>query len=88
MRSIGGLIAEVGLLTRKGMSSFYPVFKDWQNQVNPKYKPEYGTALWPVTRPKFGDPQYVEDLVKVSRFRDRMRSPDLTRLSIGRPDTA
>lgn len=64
-RSIGAFIAEVGLLTSTGLDSFYPIFKDWENQVNPSYKAQYGTSSWPVTRPKFSDPDYIPELVKV-----------------------
>ena len=70
-RSIGGLIDQVGLLTKDGLNSFYPIFKDWQNQVNKNYKPAYGTLAWPVTRPKFSDPAYMDELINVS-FRDPM----------------
>lgn len=64
-RSIGGLIGDIGLLTKKGLGSFYPIFKDWMNQVNASYKPEIGTAEWPLTRPKFTNPSYIPKLVEV-----------------------
>ena len=65
-RSIGGLIAEVGLLTAKGLSSFYPIFKDWQHQMDPSYEPEFGSGMWSISRPKWSDPSYVPKLVEVS----------------------
>ncbi|KAI9672912.1 MAG: hypothetical protein M1829_004462 [Trizodia sp. TS-e1964] len=37
-RSIAGLISSLGLLTRKGMQYFYPIFKDYENHRDPKYK--------------------------------------------------
>ncbi|KAI1492474.1 hypothetical protein F5X96DRAFT_677714 [Biscogniauxia mediterranea] len=37
-RSIGGMISDLGLLTREGMEYFYPVFKDMQNWMNPDYE--------------------------------------------------
>lgn len=37
-RSIAGLIATVGLLTRSGMAHFYRIFKDYQNMNIPKDK--------------------------------------------------
>lgn len=64
-RSIGGLIRDIGLLTGKGLDSFYPIFKDWENQANPDYKPLYGTEFWPINRPRFSDPSYVPKLVQV-----------------------
>ena len=68
-RSIAGLIAAMGLLTRKGLSSFYPVFADWEHQTDPTWKPQYGTPAWPIAgRPNYhSDPEgYVEKLVEVS----------------------
>lgn len=37
-RSIAGMIADLGLLTREGMAFFYPVFKDMQNWQTKNYK--------------------------------------------------
>ena len=37
-RSIAGFISAVGLLTSKAMVDFYPIFLDWENQVNPEFK--------------------------------------------------
>ncbi|KAI1169632.1 hypothetical protein F4777DRAFT_592574 [Nemania sp. FL0916] len=36
-RSIGGMISDLGLLTREGMEFFYPIFKDMQNWTNDHY---------------------------------------------------
>lgn len=71
-RSIGGLINAVGLLTRNGLESFYCVFKDWENQMNPSYKATYGTPSWPTTRPKFWDPSYVPQLEKAGLTRPKI----------------
>ncbi|KAI0380921.1 hypothetical protein F5Y04DRAFT_281267 [Hypomontagnella monticulosa] len=40
-RSVGGMISDLGLLTREGMEFFYPVFKDMQNWMNPDYKDQF-----------------------------------------------
>ncbi|KAI1769038.1 hypothetical protein GGR53DRAFT_274392 [Hypoxylon sp. FL1150] len=40
-RSIGGMISDLGLLTREGMEFFYPVFKDMQNWMNVDYKDQF-----------------------------------------------
>ncbi|GIZ36681.1 hypothetical protein CKM354_000014900 [Cercospora kikuchii] len=62
-RSVGSLIAEVGLLTKTGLESFYPIFKDWENQNIASYEPGYESAAWPIAgRPKFGDKAYNEQL--------------------------
>lgn len=59
------MINDLGLLTMTGMENFYSIFRDWQNQANPHYKPQFGSALWPITRPKFSDPSYIPKLVEV-----------------------
>lgn len=61
-RSVGGLIASIGLLTKVGMESFYPIFMDWEHQNNPSYKPGYKTADWGFDRPKMG-PEYYQKLI-------------------------
>ena len=65
------MIADVGLLTAKGLSCFYPVFKDWEHQVDPEYKQQYGFGEWLNTRPKFSDPSYVPKMVEVLRAQYR-----------------
>ncbi|KAI0131646.1 hypothetical protein F4776DRAFT_664471 [Hypoxylon sp. NC0597] len=40
-RSIGGMISDLGLLTREGMEFFYPIFKDMQNWMNENYKDKF-----------------------------------------------
>jgi hypothetical protein len=63
-RSIAGLIATVGLLTRRGMDNFYPIFDDWENQIKPHYKSKWPNLPFP-NKPKVTDPTYFEELVKV-----------------------
>ena len=61
-RSIAGLIASVGLLTRRGLPIFYQVFKDWENQVKPGYVPQFPSPnKVPVT-----DKGYTQELLRVS----------------------
>jgi uncharacterized protein (DUF2235 family) len=36
-RSVAGMIANLGLLTREGVEHFYPIFKDMQNWENEDY---------------------------------------------------
>lgn len=38
MRSVAGMIGEIGLLTREGLDVFYPVFKDMENWMNDEYE--------------------------------------------------
>ncbi len=58
----------MGLLTKKGLGDFYPIFRDWENQLNPEY---YGSKnYYPATffqdRPNYSDPKqqgyYLEQL--------------------------
>lgn len=37
VRSVASMIRDIGLLTRKGMQSFYPIFKDQENFKNRQY---------------------------------------------------
>ncbi|KAI1212875.1 uncharacterized protein F4807DRAFT_303343 [Annulohypoxylon truncatum] len=46
-RSIGGMISDLGLLTREGMEFFYPIFKDMQNWMNPDYKDQFPQIPFP-----------------------------------------
>ncbi|KAH8164145.1 hypothetical protein CIB48_g4094 [Xylaria polymorpha] len=42
-RSIGGMVSDLGLLTREGMEYFYPIFKDMQNWSNEQYDDPFPT---------------------------------------------
>ncbi|KAI0540875.1 hypothetical protein GGR58DRAFT_520988 [Xylaria digitata] len=42
-RSIGGMISDLGLLTRQGMEYFFPIFKDMQNWSNDHYDDPFPT---------------------------------------------
>lgn len=66
-RSVAGLIASVGLLTRAGLAEFYPIFKDWENQLDDGYVSRWPDKPYP-NHPKFLDPQYVVELEKVSIY--------------------
>ncbi|KAI0554914.1 hypothetical protein F4679DRAFT_241948 [Xylaria curta] len=43
-RSIGGMVSDLGLLTREGMEYFYPIFKDMQNWTNDHYDDPFPTT--------------------------------------------
>lgn len=68
-RSIAGLIGCIGLLTKKGLASFYQVFSDYENSRNPKYVPEYPDDPFE-NRPCFTDEKYAKELevVRLSRY--------------------
>jgi len=47
VRSVAGMIKDIGLLTRYGMSYFYPIFKDQENFKNPRYHDIFPTLPFP-----------------------------------------
>ncbi|KAH9877401.1 hypothetical protein IAQ61_002767 [Plenodomus lingam] len=60
-RSIGGLIGEIGLLTKKGLNTLPEVYEDVQNRRNPDYRPKHPDVPFP-RKPSAGDPRYAEEL--------------------------
>ena len=70
-RSIAGLIAGVGLLTKAGLPYLAEVFKDFENRENPNYRPSDPDSPFP-NKPSVSDTRYEEELEK----------RDLTRLDI------
>jgi hypothetical protein len=81
------LVAEIGLLNNKGLGAFYPIFMDWENQGNPKYKPLYDSIVWPLEgRPTFSasgdDTKYLDKLVA-----DGLTRPSIPIKAIGVWDT-
>lgn len=62
-RSIAGLIAGVGLLTKAGLPYLAEVFKDFENRKNPKYQPANPDSPFP-NKPSASDPRYEEELEK------------------------
>ncbi|ORY69776.1 uncharacterized protein BCR38DRAFT_502653 [Pseudomassariella vexata] len=46
-RSVAGMIADLGLLTREGMEYFYPVFKDMQHWMNDNYQDQFPGLPFP-----------------------------------------
>ncbi|KAG0651894.1 uncharacterized protein D0Z07_1278 [Hyphodiscus hymeniophilus] len=51
-RSVAGMIKDIGLLTREGMDSFYPIFKDQENFRNKGYHDIFPTI--PFANKPFG----------------------------------
>ncbi len=46
-RSVAAMIGCMGLLTRAGMNSFYPIFKDYENFLDPHYNDTFPTIPFP-----------------------------------------
>jgi len=60
-RSIGGLIGEIGLLTKKGLNALPEVYEDVQHRRDDNYVPEHPDI--PFTRkPSASDPRYAQEL--------------------------
>lgn len=71
-RAIATLITDVGLLTKKGMESFWGIFGDWMKQdmkgsESEWFKSTYGKYV------SFTDPEYRETLMKVSSVEGTLR---------------
>ena len=62
-RSIAGLIAGVGLLTKAGLPCLAEVFKDFENRENPNYRPANPDSPFP-NKPSSSDPRYEEEIEK------------------------
>ncbi|KAK8082926.1 hypothetical protein PG996_001707 [Apiospora saccharicola] len=70
-RSIAGMIANIGLLTREGMDNFFPIFKDNQNFMNFDYDDPFPNLPFP-NKPK------GEGAVDI--YRDRLVERGFTRV--------
>ncbi|KAI0477024.1 ADP-ribosylation factor family-domain-containing protein [Xylaria cf. heliscus] len=90
-RSIGGMVSDLGLLTREGMEYFYPIFKDMRNWTNEHYDDPFPTI--PFTNKPKGESAasiYRERLIEkgYSRVREKNGQGSLIRvLAIGVWDT-
>ncbi|OCL01462.1 hypothetical protein AOQ84DRAFT_402491 [Glonium stellatum] len=62
-RSIAGLIAQVGLLTKAGLGYLGVIFKDVQHQRDPDYRSRNPNIPFP-DKPSAHDPRYREELAR------------------------
>jgi hypothetical protein len=60
-RSIGGLIGEIGLLTKKGLNTLPEVYEDIQHRRDPDYRPKHEDIPFP-RKPSADDPAYADEL--------------------------
>ena len=60
-RSVAGLIAGVGLLTKTGLPDLAEIFKDFENRRTPGYKPANPDVPFK-NKPSASDPRYGEEL--------------------------
>ncbi|KAF2665349.1 hypothetical protein BT63DRAFT_428320 [Microthyrium microscopicum] len=78
VRSVAAFINDVGLLTQKGMTYFYPIFEDWENQqkmLKPGYKATFSSYPFEGPRPRmFPDPtEYRKKLVQLGYTRPNIK---------------
>jgi uncharacterized protein (DUF2235 family) len=64
-RAIATLITDIGLLTKKGMESFWGIFGDWMKQDMKGSEGEWFQSAYGKSVP-FTDPEYRGTLMKVS----------------------
>ncbi|KAL8793857.1 MAG: hypothetical protein Q9195_003583 [Heterodermia aff. obscurata] len=60
-RSVGGMIGDLGLLTKAGLPSFGEIFEDYVHRKDSDYRPHYPDKPFP-NKPPFKDPDYVRQL--------------------------
>ena len=63
-RSIAGMVGDLGLLTKAGLPSLAEVFLDFENRLNPRYRPVLRNVPFP-NKPSAGNPLYREELERV-----------------------
>ena len=64
------------------MTTFYPIFKDWENQVKEGYVSPWPDLPFP-KKPPMSDPRYVKELERVSAIpRLGLFATDVRRSSI------
>ncbi|KIW20633.1 hypothetical protein PV08_01209 [Exophiala spinifera] len=61
-RSVGGMIGDLGLLTRAGMPSFNEIFEDWEHRMDQRYVSRFPDTPFPNKGPFNKD--YVHELVR------------------------
>ena len=62
-RSVGGMIGDVGLLTRAGMPYFSAIYEDYEHRNDENYVSKQPDIPFP-NKPSFSDPSYVDELVR------------------------
>ena len=67
-RSVGGMIGDLGLLTKAGLPSFGEIFEDYIHRKDSDYRPHYPDVPFP-NKPRFKDPEYVRQLEEVETYR-------------------
>ena len=63
-RSVASLVRAVGLLTNRGLTYFYPIFEDWENQGKSGWTTSFPEEPWP-NRPALHTPEYQRKLLEL-----------------------
>jgi uncharacterized protein (DUF2235 family) len=70
-RTISSMVSDLGLLSMRGMNYFFPIFKDWENQIVPGYVSPFEHP-WPAgtfpdltQKPNIKDAAYADWLQEV-----------------------
>jgi hypothetical protein len=58
------MVGEIGLLTKAGLPYLAEVFIDFENRLNPRYRPAYRNIPFP-NKPSASDPLYGDELERV-----------------------
>lgn len=58
------MVGDIGLLTKSGLPYLAEVFLDFENRLNPKYRPAYRNIPFP-NKPSASDPLYGDELERV-----------------------
>ncbi|KIW38353.1 uncharacterized protein PV06_09325 [Exophiala oligosperma] len=62
-RSVGGMIGDLGLLTRAGLPFFNEIFEDWEHRIDERYVSKFPDTPFPDKGPF--DKAYVHELVRM-----------------------
>ena len=76
-RTVGGLVGELGLLTRKGLPYFSEIFEDIEHQQDERYVSKFPDAPFPNKGPF--DDRYVAELQKLGMTRTSIPKESATR---------
>jgi len=60
-RAVGGMIGDLGLLTKEGLMFFPEIYEDYQHRNDTRYVSKFRDIPFP-DKPPFDDPKYLEEL--------------------------
>jgi uncharacterized protein (DUF2235 family) len=60
-RAVGGMIGDLGLLTKEGLMYFPEIYEDYQHRNDTRYVSKFRDIPFP-DKPPFDDPKYLEEL--------------------------